>query len=106
MEVMKMCKECCEENCKSGCGCENSCSCESCGEESVSHSKMMMDLANDAWEELMMEKMKSSYEKAVGDKMNKAAQVCVEACIAYWGQKMKGEASWAEFEEKLRKSMM
>ena len=96
--------ECCEENCcssgKESCGCECS-----CGEKN-NVSKMILKLANDAWSELMKEKMKAAYEKETGDKMSKAAHVGVEASIAFWSGKMKEHASFAEFEEKLRKAMM
>ena len=64
-----------------------------------------MQLANNAWEELMKEKMKAAYEKAIGERMNKVAQVGIEASIAYWSNKMKEKSSWDEFEEKLRKAM-
>lgn len=100
-------EECCGESCGSGCG--SDCSCggnESCCGEETSKSEMFMELANEAWAELMKEKMKAVYEKSMGDKMNKVAAVSVEACMAYWMQKMKSEASCAEFEEKLRKAMM
>ena len=100
--------ECCEESkCCSGessC-CESSCN-DSCCESEMSKGKMILGLANEAWSELMKEKMKAAYEKTIGEKMNKAAHVGVEACIAYWAQKMKSEAAWAEFEEKLSKAMM
>ena len=96
--------ECCEEKC---CEAKECCS-ESCNESSCEESKgdMMMNIANEAWEELMKEKMKSAYEKSIGDKMNRTAMVAVEACIAYWGNKMKEKAACAEFEEKLKKAMM
>ena len=67
---------------------------------------MIMGLANEAWTELMKEKMKHAYEKATGDKMNKIAQVGVDACLAYWNNEMKDKAAFAEFEEKLKKAMM
>ena len=72
----------------------------------MSKSAMIMGLANEAWGELMKEKMKASYEKAMGDKMNKTAAIGVEMCMAFWGNKMKEGAAIAEFEEKLRKAMM
>ena len=90
--------ECCDEKC-----CSESCQC-SC-EETNDISKEIMQLADKAWEELMKEKMKAAYEKAIGERMNKVAQVGIEASIAYWGSKMKAQSSWAEFEEKLRKAM-
>ena len=104
MELIDMETECCEDKCcsagKESCCCECSCS------ESNDLSKMIMQLANEAWGELMKEKMKAAYDKAVGDKMNKAAQVGVEASMAFWSGKMKEKASFAEFEEKLKKAML
>lgn len=85
-------KECCKKSC--------------CDDGNMDKSKMMMNLANDAWEELMKEKIKTAYEKVIGDKMSKAAAVSAEACIAYWNSKMKEEAACAEFEDKLGKAMM
>ena len=96
-------EECCKGNCcESGKECCN----DRCCEEEKSMGVMIMKHANEAWEELMKEKMKMAYEKAIGDKMNKTAQVGVEACIKYWGNKMNEKGAWAEFEEKLRKAMM
>ena len=66
----------------------------------------MMILANQAWEDLMKEKMKMAYEKMIGDKMNKSAQASVEGCMAFWNDKMKSKASRAQFESNLDKVMM
>jgi len=68
--------------------------------------KYMMGLADEAWEELMKDKMKLALQKAKGEKMDKVAQIAVEGCIAYWSNKMKEESSWTEFEEKLKNAMM
>ena len=90
-------------------GCSSCCSNESCcsyKDEMEDKSKMMMDMANEAWHELMKDKIKSAYEKLIGEKMNKTAHVCAEMCIAYWGNKMKEEMTSAEFEDKIRKAMM
>ena len=89
--------ECCED---SKCGSE--CSCDS----GSSKAGMIMGLANEAWTELMKEKMKKAYEKEIGAKMDSIAKIGVEACIAFWGNKMKDKASFDEFEEKLREAMM
>ncbi len=97
------------EECSEGSCCESEkecCGSKGCCEEEKSMGAMIMKLANEAWDDLMKEKMKSSYEKAMGSKMDKAAQIGVEACIMYWGNKMKGKVAWAEFEEKLSKAMM
>ncbi|HLC50286.1 MAG TPA: hypothetical protein VJI97_02555 [Candidatus Nanoarchaeia archaeon] len=89
---------CCED---SKCGCEGKCDCT--GDNMA---VMVMGLANDAWSKLMKEKMKAAYEKAIGPKMDRMAQVGVEACIAYWNNQMKDKAAFAEFEEKLKKAML
>jgi len=98
-----------EHECNEKCCCESSgsgcCSNSSC-EESMDMGKMMMGLANEAWGELMKEKIKATYEKSIGDKMNKTAQVSAEACVAYWNNKHRDGASCAEFSEKLKKAMM
>jgi len=91
-------KECCCDSGKESC-CETECC------EGQSKAKMMMYLANEAWSELLKDKMKAAYEKSIGDKMNKIAHISVEACIAYWGNKMKESSSWEEFEEKLKAAM-
>ena len=93
-------KSCCESNKESECCSEKSCC------EDDSKGKMMMEIANEAWTELMKDKMKAAYEKAKGDKMDKVAHISVEACMAYWANKMKSQAAWEEFEEKLKNAMM
>jgi hypothetical protein len=91
-------KECCGEDC-----CQDDC----CGQDKKREMPVMiMDFANDAWAELMKEKMKAEYEKEMGAKMNKLAHIGVEACIAYWNGQMMEKAKWAEFEEKLKKAMV
>ncbi|MBI5391194.1 hypothetical protein HZB02_06920 [Candidatus Woesearchaeota archaeon] len=110
-------KECCgqgccedkegKENCCSGeehegC-CEGSCN-DDCGEMEMA--KVMMGLANRAWGELMVDKMKKAYEKSSGAKMDKATEVAVEACMAFWNNKMRDKASWEAYEDKLKKAMM
>ncbi|GEM_PF-1832071 len=98
-------EECCEDSCCES-GKENACCDEKSCDEPMDKGKYMMGLADDAWEELMKEKMKIALQKAKGEKMDKVAQICVEACIAYWSNKMKEESAWAEFNEKLKNAMM
>ena len=97
-------ENCCDESCCEGKS--DSCCCNECCGEGMDMGKMMMQLANEAWSELMKEKMKAAYQKSIGNKMDKIAAVGVEACIGYWNSKAKEKASCAEFEEKLRKVMM
>ncbi len=49
---------------------------------------MIMGMANHAWKELMIEKMKQAYEKKSGKQMDKIAEVGVEYCIRFWSAKM------------------
>lgn len=71
--------ECCESN---GC-CEET----GCGGQEQDVASMLLHLADEAWAELMKEKMKAAFEKHTGDKMNKASAAAVEASIAYWSNK-------------------
>jgi len=66
----------------------------------------MMRLGNEAWAELMKEKMKKVYEKKNGEKMNKVAEVVVDGCSGYWHHMMQGKASCEEFKGKLRDAFM
>ena len=96
---------CCGGGCCSS-EADEKCSDESCEDtSSMDMSKMMMALANEAWADLMKEKMKAIYEKSMGEKMNKAAHVSVEACTDYWNSKMKGKDSWDKYSEKLKNAM-
>ena len=99
-------KVCCEEE---SCCTEKSCSESSCGSDSGGDENptgMMMKLAEDAWSDLMKEKIKAVYEKQTGAMMNKVAQAAAEASIAYWTHKMEGEAKCHEHQEKIMKAFM
>lgn len=66
----------------------------------------IFDLAHQAWEELMVEKMKKEFEKANGARMNKVAKVAVDSTNAYWQNFMQKEAGHQEYEQKLNKAFM
>jgi hypothetical protein len=91
-------EECCEGTCECT---EEGCSCD----KERFQSAMVMGLANAAWAELMKEKMKKAYEKAIGAKMDKIAALGVEANLDYWKGKMQEKSKWADFDEKLKKAM-
>lgn len=94
------------EECKDGaCSTNKECGTNDC-ESKCEMSKMIFDLANDAWAELMKEKMKAHYEKAIGTRMDKVALVGVEGAIAYWEAQMSNKAKCAEFQDKLKKVFM
>ncbi len=50
--------------------------------------EMVMRMADHAWKELMIDKMKQAYEKKSGKQMDKIAEVGVEYCIRFWASKM------------------
>ena len=96
-------------SCGSDCGCEEGkCSCESgsccedssCGSESQMP-KMMLGIANQAYAELLRDKMKKHYEAAIGKKLDAAAKVAVDANIALWDGKMQQKEQFQDFEKKL-----
>lgn len=67
--------------------------------------KMMMALSNQAWAELMREKMKKHLDAANGKKMDATAKVAADACIAFWDGKMQQKEQFEEFERKLKEAM-
>lgn len=91
-------------NCASG---GNACAGGMGGQYGESHEEMIMGMANHAWKELIIEKMKQAYEKKSGKQMDKIAEVGVEYCIRFWASrmehkkmKMKGrEAKMREMDE-------
>ena len=66
----------------------------------------VMGLADEAWEELMKEKMKAELEKAVGSRMNAIAAAGVAASMEYWESVMQNKAKCEEHKEKIRKAFM
>jgi hypothetical protein len=101
--------ECKEEGCCStkGCCCETSCGHNEEGFKTECEvTNGMMKLANEAWGELLKEKMKKVYDKKNGEHMNKLAEVLVDTCTAYWHGKMQEKAKCAEFTEKIKQAMM
>lgn len=78
------------------------CKCD-CKDMDMPH--MMLKLGDDAWADLMKEKMKAVYERERGANMDKASEVIVHASIDFWMQKMAGkevgDEFFAEFGKKL-----
>jgi len=93
----------------SECSSEQSCGDkkQDCGsDECCDMAKEMMNLANQAWAELMKEKMKKEFEKVNGERMNKIAAVGVAGCNDFWQHKMQAKAGCADFSEKLKQAFM
>ena len=50
----------------------------------------VLEIADEAWAELMKEKMKKHFEATMGKKMDEMAKAAVEASLIFWKNKMKG----------------
>ena len=67
---------------------------------------MMMYMAQDAWAELMKEKMKAAFDAKRGDKMEAAAQLAVDHSITCWNAKMQGKEVEPEKHQEYGKKLM
>jgi len=102
----------CGDNLCNKCGSAN-CHCnECCGQSSGTGFKSecdmtahLFDLANQAWEELLKEKIKKVYEKKLGEHLNKTAQVAADGCADYWQSKIQEKTKCKEFQEKVKEAM-
>ena len=94
-----MTQECNEGSCNEG----SKCGSQSTGCEMTD---MMLNLADEAWKQLMMEKMKAEFEKQRGEKMTRVAAASIEASIAKWEHKMSGKMKCQEAKDKLKAAFM
>lgn len=104
--------QCSQHSCsKGGCGCHSqscSCSCHqrSCcsgdhkGEKSCDYSKKFLELADQAWMEVLKEKIKEQI-KSSSKNLDELARIVTEANHERWKKKMDAKGSCASFEEKL-----
>ena len=58
-------------------------------------------IANDAWAELLKDKIKEQFEIKTGQKMDKIAEVAADASIEYWKHKIQAKEACKEYEHKL-----
>ncbi len=58
-------------------------------------------LANDAWAELLKNKIKKQYENKIGAKMDKIAEVAADVAIEYWKHKVAAKELCKEHNGKL-----
>lgn len=105
---------CNDGNC--GCGSSKSSGSECCGGNCGSGSSeydtgnqmsdMMLNLADSAWNALMLEKMKHIWEKHMGKQMDKIAEASVGASSTHHMGMMKSKAEMQESLEKLNQAML
>jgi hypothetical protein len=73
------------ENCESNKCVKTDNNCHSTG---CDMTDAMLCLADQAWESLMIDKMKKVFEEHNGEKMNKVARATVDSANAHWKTKM------------------
>lgn len=87
---------------------ENKCSIEkeSCHDTGCCMTDAMLRLADKAWEELMLEKMKKVFEEHNGEKMNRIAQATVDSANTHWKTKMEAKGNKHTTKMKLQEAFM
>jgi hypothetical protein len=65
----------------------------------------LLALADEAWMELLKEKMKAEIEKTNGAHMSEVAKLVVEANCAKWGNMIQAKMKCNEYKESLRALM-
>ena len=104
-------KECCSE--KSCCPCESKhgefgagscpCSCHAKQEGSCPDmTEYFLELADDAWAEVLKDEIKTYIVKTQGPRMKELAKIVAEGNNAKWKGKMKNKKECAEFKDELR----
>jgi len=88
-----------EKNCT--CGCDT----KSAGEECNMPEKLI-GLADQAWEELLKEKIKAEIQKSCGDKMDEIAKLVAEANHAKWGHMIKGKVKCEEYKQSVKQLLI
>tara|TARA_Y100000034_G_scaffold134711_1_gene203944 strand:+ start:1417 stop:1623 length:207 start_codon:yes stop_codon:yes gene_type:complete len=64
----------------------------------------MVKLADRAWEEIMVEKMKALWLEKIGDKMDQIASASVETSMAYHMNEMKGKTEIKEAAKRIKEA--
>ena len=89
------------------CNCGNSKSnkeAKECCETGDPMCDIMVNIADKAWEELIMEKMKGLWQSQMGEKMDKIAEASIETSMAFHINKMKGNMEVSEAANKIRQA--
>lgn len=82
-----------------GCGCSNcKCSCH----QQCKYSEELLQLADEAWMELLKEKIKEEIAQSAGEQISKLAKLVSTANHARWKDKMQGKKDHEDFECQLK----
>ena len=94
----------CEKNtCETKSGSTKDNSCQSSGCEMTDK---LVHLAERAWEELLIEKMKVLLQEHNGARMDRVAKATVEVTNAYWEHKMAAKSGCQEAKQKIAQAFM
>jgi len=96
-----------EYNEENYCNCGKNCKCgekylKSYLESNSTHEEKFLQLADEAWMELLKEKVKSKIEKNQGENLDKLAEIITQANKAKWKQKLSAEYNSEEFKNSLK----
>lgn len=91
---------CSSGSCSTG---DGKCGCSDCG--CMCPTDMLQMIADKAWKQVMIDKMKAHWEKKRGSQMDKMAAAAVEASFAAWEDKMKSKEDAEKHKEALWQSM-
>lgn len=70
-------------------------------EECCNLHERLLDLADEAWLEVVKEKIKKEIEASCGDKLNKVAKLVAETNKAKWGAKISAKQHCKEYQQNL-----
>ncbi|MFQ5645871.1 MAG: hypothetical protein ACE5GM_02990 [bacterium] len=90
------------DQCKTEDVCTCGCAPKPASDECCNMPGKLLSLADQAWEELLKEKMKAEIQKSRGEKMDKIARLVVEADLAKWGHMITGKAKCEEYKQSLK----
>lgn len=87
--------------CGCGCGCTNS-HCQCACHQQCKYSDELLKLADDAWMELLKEKIKEDILQNAGDQLTRLAKLVSTANHARWKDKMQSKKDHEDFESQLK----
>jgi hypothetical protein len=98
-------KSCSSESCheKSCCSCKN-CEC-GCHSKKHKHCDDLLHLADEAWMEVLKEKIKDEIRQNSADHLKKLAEIVSKANHKRWMDKMEDKRNVESFEEQVRNLM-
>ena len=79
---------------------------KSCCSSGCEMTDMLMRQADQAWNEVVVEKMKEHFKANLGEKIDQIAAAGVKASTTYWQNKMKAKAEMHQEFENIKKAMM